>query len=74
MFVFGVFLVRIQSKCRKIWTRKTPNTETFYTVITIKLFLSTDLLMYYMKTSENQRFSNVFRGDRKKQVAWNGLI
>ena len=26
-----------------------------------------------MKTSENQRFSDVFRGYRKRPVAWNGL-
>ena len=29
---FGVFLVRIQSKCGKIWTRKTPTTNTFHAV------------------------------------------
>ena len=28
--IFGVFLVRIQSKYGKIRTRKTPNTDTFY--------------------------------------------
>ena len=28
MSVFGIFLVRIQSKCGKIQTRKTPNTDT----------------------------------------------
>ena len=30
--VFGVFLVRIQFKCGKIRTRKTPNTDTFHAV------------------------------------------
>ena len=30
--VFGVFLFRIQSECEKIWTQKTPNTTTFYSV------------------------------------------
>ena len=25
MSIFGVFLVRIQSKCGKMWTKKTPN-------------------------------------------------
>ena len=29
--------------------------------------------LYPLKTSENQRFSDVFRGYRKKPVAWNGL-
>ena len=31
--VFGVFLVHTQSECGKIWTRKTPNTDSFYVVI-----------------------------------------
>ena len=31
--VFGVFLVRIQSACGKIHTRKTPNTDTFCAVL-----------------------------------------
>ena len=31
--VFGVFLVRIPSECRKIWTRKTKNTDTFHAVL-----------------------------------------
>ena len=30
--VFRIFLVRIQSECGKIQTRKTPNMETFYAV------------------------------------------
>ena len=30
--VFGVILIRIHSECRKIRTRITPNTGTFYTV------------------------------------------
>ena len=37
--VSGVFLVRIfriQSECGKIWIRKTPNTDTFYAVESIK--------------------------------------
>ena len=36
VFIFGVtlggILIRIQSECRKIQTRITPNTDTFYTV------------------------------------------
>ena len=32
MSVFGVILVRIQSECRKIKTRITPNTGTFHAV------------------------------------------
>ena len=30
--VFGVILIRIHSECRKIRTRITPNTGTFYAV------------------------------------------
>ena len=37
-------------------------------------FYATDLFQYSLKTSENQRFSDVFRGYRKRPVAWNGLI
>ena len=29
--IYGVSL-RIQSECKKIWPRKTPNTDTFYAV------------------------------------------
>ena len=36
--VFGVFLVHIQSECRKIQTRKTLNTDTFHAVYTEFLF------------------------------------
>ena len=31
------------------------------------------LFQYPLKTSENHRFSDVIRGYRKRQVAWNGL-
>ena len=36
-------------------------------------FHATDLFLYLLKTSENQRFCDVFRGYRKRSVAWNGL-
>ena len=36
-------------------------------------FHATDLFWYPMKTSENQRFSNVFRGYQNRSVTWNGL-
>ena len=32
MTVFGVILVRIKPECGKVWTRITPNTDTFYAV------------------------------------------
>ena len=37
-------------------------------------FHVTDLFWYPLKTSENQRFSDVFRGYQKRSVTWNGLI
>ena len=39
----------------------------------INPFQATGLFLYPLKTSENQRFSDVFRGHRKRPVAWNGL-
>ena len=33
----------------------------------------TDLFWYTLKTLENQRFSDVFRGYQKRSKAWNGL-
>ena len=36
-------------------------------------FHATDLFWYPLKTSENQRFSDVFREYQKKSVSWNGL-
>ena len=36
--------------------------------------LATYLFLYPMKTSENQRFIDIFREYRKRTVAWNGLI
>ena len=34
---------------------------------------ATGLFRYPLKKSENQRFSDVFRGYRKRPVSWNGL-
>ena len=36
MEIYGVNL-RIQSECGKIWTRKTPNTDTFHAVYRIHI-------------------------------------
>ena len=36
-------------------------------------FYATDLFRYPLKTSKNQRFCDVFRGYRKRSVAWNEL-
>ena len=44
MSVFGVILVRvsrrIQFECWKMWTRITPNTDTFYAVCTVIVYNS----------------------------------
>ena len=37
-------------------------------------FQVTGLFLYPLKTSENQRFSDVFGGYRKRPVAWSELI
>ena len=34
---------------------------------------TTDLFLYQMKTSENNRFSDVYRGYKKRPVVSNGL-
>ena len=36
-------------------------------------FHTTGLFRYPLKTSENQRFPDIFRGYRKRPVTWNGL-
>ena len=40
----------------------------------INLFHTDDIYLYPPKTSENLWFSDVFRGYRKRPVAWNVLI
>ena len=37
-------------------------------------FDATGLFLYPLKTSENQRFSDLLRGYRKRPVVWNGLM
>ena len=50
MSVFGIFMVRIQSKCGKMWNIKTLNTDTFHAVLqctdcysTVNKFLLSDM-------------------------------
>ena len=40
----------------------------------INPFHAAGLFLYLLKTSENIWFSDVFRGYRKRPVAWNGLV
>ena len=56
--------LRIQSECRKIRTRKTPNTDTF----------CGGLRKLSPKTSENQMFSDVWKRYGKNIVARNELM
>ena len=51
MSIFGVILVRIQSKCGKIWTRITPNTDTFHAVYLLPVKL--DAQLYRRNHDEN---------------------
>ena len=43
-------------------------------VTQVNPFDATGLFLYHLKTLENQSFSDVFRGYRKRPVAWYGLI
>ena len=44
-----------------------------YTVSSVNPFHATGLFRYPLKTSESQRFPDIFRGYRKRPVTWNGL-
>ena len=68
VYVFGVILVRIQSECEKIRTRKTPITVTFHAVKSlIDPFHATSLILYPLKTSKTQRFFDVSRSIKRDQ-------
>ena len=56
--------LRIQSKCRKIRTRKTLNTDTFYAMMPLDFFYLYPLKRSYLW------FSDVFKGYRKRPVTW----
>ena len=47
---------------------------TWFNRISVNPFHATGLFLYTLKTSENQMFTDVFRGYRKRPVAWNGLM
>ena len=63
-------MVRIQSECGKIHTRKTPTTDTFHAVILARKYFSINRCManvpilHPLKTPENKRFSGDFRGNK----------
>ena len=76
--VFGLIYsvnLRVQSKYKKIRTRKSSvfghfsrTVNPFVRQALINPFHSTGLFLHPLKTSENQRFSDVFRGYRKQKV------
>ena len=66
-FSLTYLLVFYRVKCPK--TRYLSNEFS-----SINQFNAIDLFLYPLKTSENLRLSDVFRGYRKKPVAWNRLI
>ena len=45
-----------------------------FSCIPFNPFHATALFLYPLKTAENLRFCDVFKGYRKRRVAWNGLI
>ena len=55
MSVFGVYLVRIQSECRQVRTRKTPNTNTIHAV-------SKDGYLGCCQTSITEIFAKIVKG------------
>ena len=59
-----MMLIRIKQHLGDIWSWIHEKVNPFH---------ATDLFSYPLKTSENQRFSDVFRGYQKRSVAWNGL-
>lgn len=40
----------------------------------INRFYATDLFLYPLSTSENQRSSDVFKGFKERPLTWKGLI
>ena len=45
-----------------------------YIMSALNPFLATGLFLYPLKTSQNQRFSNVYRGYWKRPLIWNGFM
>ena len=81
--VFGVFLVRIQSECRKIRTRKTPNMDTLHAVNICKIitiFKGTEDLQCHSfgksKLNETCLPGNFrdFQGNFLKNSSWQLLL
>ena len=56
--VFGVILVRIQSKCGKIQTGITPNTDTLYTVLTLSGLWTTRMLLVSLRLEGDEKKCN----------------
>ena len=72
--------LRIHFKSRKIRTRKTPNTDTFYAVYLFQFKAQLNVPASCQTSCpsainpfRNLLFSDIFRGYRKGTLAWNGL-
>ena len=73
--------LRMHSECRKTWTRKSPYTVIFTQglsqltkkIVRFSLFHVSVVFLYSLKTTENQRYLDVFRRNRKRTLFWNGL-
>ena len=63
MSVFGVVLVRVQSKCAKIRTGITPNTDSFYTVLSARIFgeSTRNAFWYYVKNGHTEWEGTFFK-------------
>ena len=61
------------SNSSKVTSLKITSTPSRPTTMVLNPFHATDLFWYPLKISENQRFSDVFRGYQKTSVAWNEL-
>ena len=60
--------------CFWYWLYPLKQRPMFNFIKMVNQFHATSLFRYLLKTSENQRFSNVFRGYRKRPVAWHELM
>ena len=64
-----VFTINLYGKFYFVNIRNTKKQKT----VLINPFHATGLFLFPLKTSGNQRFSDVFRGYKKRSVALNGL-
>ena len=68
-------LVILQGSCsgQSLWMAVTDSPNETLVICYINPFHATGLFLYLLETSENQRFSDSFRGCRKRPATWNWL-